>query len=257
MLILLGYIQTYLVDLFLLVARLFPIFLFIPFLNSRILNSQLLKYIIIFYIAMGIRPNIIITDEVRNIWEIILLSELLLGVLIGILFATPFWIASAFGEFIDNQRGASIGDTINPTTGIESSEFASLTGLFCAAYFLSTGGLTLLMSTIKDSYDVFPIGYFNKEIGYSFIGNWLNNMVCTALVLVSPVLIIMFLSEVALGVYSLFCPQLNAFSLSLCIKGIIAFISLLIFFTSAMTTELYEFFNNRYFYTVFMSIYHG
>lgn len=257
MLILLGDIQTYFIDLFLLVARLFPIFLFIPFLNSRVLNSQLLKYIIIFYIAMGIRPSIIITDEVRNIWEIILLSELLLGVLIGLLFATPFWIASAFGEFVDNQRGASIGDTINPTTGIESSEFASLTGLFCAAYFLSTGGLTLLMTTIKDSYDVFPIGYFNKEIGYSFIGHWLNSMIHTALVLVSPVLIIMFLSEVALGVYSLFCPQLNAFSLSLCIKGIIAFISLLLFFTSAMTTELYAFFNNRYFYTIFMSIYHG
>ncbi|WP_286146084.1 EscT/YscT/HrcT family type III secretion system export apparatus protein [Shigella sp. FC1967] len=136
----------------------------------------------------------------------------------GLVFATPFWIASAFGEFVDNQRGASIGDTINPTTGIESSEFASLTGLFCVAYFLSTGGLTLLMSSIKDSYDVFPMGYFNKEIGYSFIGHWLNNMIRTAIVLVSPVLIIMFLSEVALGVYSLFCPQLNAFSLSLCIK---------------------------------------
>ncbi|MGE9665641.1 flagellar biosynthetic protein FliR, partial [Escherichia coli] len=69
--------------------------------------------------------------------------------------------------------------------------------------------------------------------------------------------IIMFLSEVALGVYSLFCPQLNAFSLSLCIKGIIAFMSLLLFFASAMTSELYSFFDNRYFYSIFMSIYHG
>ncbi|SPY96059.1 type III secretion system protein [Proteus mirabilis] len=108
------------------------------------------------------------------------------------LLATPFWIASAFGEFVDNQRGASIGDTINPTTGIESSEFASLTGLFCMAYFLATGGLVVLMSTIKESYDVFPIGYINKNIGYDFIGHWLNDMVKVAIILVSPVLIIMF-----------------------------------------------------------------
>ncbi|MCX2589246.1 MULTISPECIES: type III secretion system export apparatus subunit SctT [Proteus] len=255
--ILFGYLQVYLVDLLLLVARLFPVFMFIPFLNSRVLNSQLLKYIIVFYVAMGIKASIPITDNIRDSWGIILISELVIGILIGMLIATPFWIASAFGEFIDNQRGASIGDTINPTTGIESSEFASLTGLFCVAYFMNTGGLIILMDTLKDSYDVFPIGYFNQNIGYSFIGKWLTEMVRVAIVLVSPVLIIMFLSEVALGVYSLFCPQLNAFSLSLCIKGIIAFSALLLFFSSALTNELSEFFNNRYFYELFMRIYHG
>lgn len=257
MLILTNYLQIYLIDLLILVARLFPVFIFIPFLNSRILNSQLLKYIVIFYIAMGIKSSIPITDDIRNNWGVILISELIIGILIGLLIATPFWVTSAFGEFVDNQRGASIGDTINPTTGIESSEFASLTGLFCVTYFLHTGGLVTLMMTLKDSYDVFPIGYFNQNIGYSFIGKWLTDMVKVAIVLVSPVLIIMFLSEVALGVYSLFCPQLNAFSLSLCIKGIIAFSVLLLFFTSAITNELSEFFNNRYFYEIFMSIYHN
>lgn len=257
MLILFEHVKVYLIDLFLLVARLFPVFMFIPFLNSKILNSQFLKYIIVFFIAAGLRPTITITLTLRDNWPIVLIGELVIGIVIGLLLATPFWIASAFGEFVDNQRGASIGDTINPTTGIESSEFASLTGLFCVAYFLTTGGLPILMGTLKDSYDVFPIGYFNREIGYSFIGHWLNNMVRSAIVLVSPVLILMFLSEVALGVYSLFCPQLNAFSLSLCLKGIIAFSALLLFFASAMTNELYGFFNDRYFYTIFMSIYHG
>src|SRR5699024_2207216 len=146
------------------------------------------------------------------------ISELIIGLVIGLLLATPFWIASAFGEFVDNQRGASIGDTINRTTGIESSEFASLTGLFCMASFLATGGLVVLMSTIKESYDVFPIGYINKNIRYDFIGHWLNDMVKVAIILVSPVLIIMLLREFALGVYSLLWPQLNAFSLSPCIK---------------------------------------
>ncbi|MEQ4924320.1 type III secretion system export apparatus subunit SctT [Proteus hauseri] len=257
MLILFENIKIYLVDLLLLAARLIPTFMFIPFLNSKVLNSQLLKYVVIFYIAMGIKPSITIVDSTRNLWGVILISELVIGIFIGLLLATPFWIASAFGEFVDNQRGASIGDTINPTTGIESSEFASLTGLFCVAYFLSTGGLSILMNTLKESYEIFPMGYFNSEIGYAFIGQWLNNMVKTAIILVSPVLIIMFLSEVALGVYSLFCPQLNAFSLSLCIKGIIAFSALLLFFTSALTNELSDFFNNRYFYDIFMSIYHG
>lgn len=257
MLELTEYFKTYFIDISLLIARLFPIFIFIPFLNSRILNSQLLKSIVIFFIAMGLKNSIFITNEIRSHWILIIISELIIGLFIGLLLATPFWIASAFGEFIDNQRGASIGDTINPTTGIESSEFATLTGLFCVAYFLHSGGLVVLMDTLKESYHVFPMGYFNKDIGYLFIGKWLTDMVKIAIVLVSPVLIIMFLSEIALGVYSLFCPQLNAFSLSLCIKGIIAFSALLLFFTSAMTNELFYFFNNRYFYEIFMSIYHG
>ena len=108
MLVLLQYIQSYLIDIFLLIARLFPIFMFIPFLNSRVLNSQLLKYIIIFYIALGIKPSITITGVLRETWAIVLISELIIGLVIGLLLATPFWIASAFGEFVDNQRGASI-----------------------------------------------------------------------------------------------------------------------------------------------------
>ena len=151
MLVLLQYIQSYLIDIFLLIARLFPIFMFIPFLNSRVLNSQLLKYIIIFYIALGIKPSITITGVLRETWAIVLISELIIGLVIGLLLATPFWIASAFGEFVDNQRGASIGDTINPTTGIESSEFASLTGLFCMAYFLATGCLLYTSPSPRDS----------------------------------------------------------------------------------------------------------
>ncbi|MBI6528179.1 type III secretion system export apparatus subunit SctT [Proteus vulgaris] len=257
MLILFEYFKDDLIDIFLLMARLFPAFMFIPFLNSRVLNSQFLKYVVIFYIALGIKVSIPISDDIKDNGIIILISEILIGLFIGLLLATPFWIASAFGEFVDNQRGASIGDTINPTTGIESSEFASLTGLFCVAYFLQFGGLVTLMTVLKDSYRIFPVGYFNQNIGYSLIGKWLTDMVRVAIVLVSPVLILMFLSEVALGIYSLFCPQLNAFSLSLCIKGIIAFSALLLFFTSAMTNELSDFFNYQYFHTAFLRLYYG
>ena len=65
---------------------------------------------------------------------------------------TPFWLASAIGEFIDKQRGASIGDMLDPATGSESSSLASLINLFCVAWFLNQDGMTKFVATITESY---------------------------------------------------------------------------------------------------------
>lgn len=55
-------------------------------------------------------------------------------------------------------------------------------------------------------------------------------MVLKGVILAAPIIVTLFITEVALGLYSRFCPQLNAFSLSLAIKSIIAFIVFLLYF---------------------------
>ncbi len=59
--------------------------------------------------------------------------------------ALPFWVATAVGELIDNQRGATISDSIDPATGVEASALAPFVSLFYAAAFLQQGGMLTIV----------------------------------------------------------------------------------------------------------------
>ena len=53
-------------------------------------------------------------------------KEALIGFLIGFFAAIPFWIAENVGNFIDNQRGATMGEVYSPLSGAQ----VSTTGIF-------------------------------------------------------------------------------------------------------------------------------
>lgn len=166
------------------------------------------------------------------------LSEIITGTVMGLVYSTPFFIFSAFGEYIDNQRGANISDTADPTTGTDASPFSTFMNLFSVSFFLLNDGLVLLMSSVQDSFRLLPPGTLLTEIDYTVVINWLTNSLSLSILFCMPVLIILFISEVSLGVLALYNSQLNPFSLSLSIKSIIAFLLALLLFRSTAVTDV-------------------
>ena len=67
---------------------------------------------------------------------------------------------------------------------------------------------------------------------------WLTNSLSLSLLFCMPVLIILFISEVSLGILALYNSQLNPFSLSLSIKSIIAFLLALLLFRSTTMADV-------------------
>ena len=63
-----------------------------------------------------------------NVWMFgaLAVKEALIGFLIGFFAAIPFWIAENVGNFIDNQRGATMGEVYSPLNGTQ----VSTTGIF-------------------------------------------------------------------------------------------------------------------------------
>ena len=166
------------------------------------------------------------------------LSEIITGTVLGLVCSTPFFIFSAFGEYIDNQRGANISDTADPTTGTDASPFSTFMNLFSVSFFLLNDGLVLLMSSVQDSFRLLPPGTLLTKIDYTVVMNWLTNSLSLSILFCMPVLIILFISEVSLGVLALYNSQLNPFSLSLSIKSIIAFLLALLLFRSTTVTDV-------------------
>jgi type III secretory pathway component EscT len=63
-----------------------------------------------------------------NYWmfSFLAVKEAVIGFIIGYFAAVPFWIAENVGNFIDNQRGATMGEVYSPLSGAQ----VSTTGIF-------------------------------------------------------------------------------------------------------------------------------
>ncbi|MGJ7250223.1 type III secretion system export apparatus subunit SctT [Morganella morganii] len=222
-------------------VRLFAAFAFLPFLNDKFILSRTTRGIIVFLMALCLSGNKY--DPVAEFSIVSILSEIIAGTVMGLVYSTPFFIFSAFGEYIDNQRGANISDTADPTTGTDASPFSTFMNLFSVSFFLLNDGLVLLMTSVQDSFQLLPPSTLLTEIHYAPVFAWLTNSLSLSLLFCMPVLIILFISEVSLGILALYNSQLNPFSLSLSIKSIIAFLLALLLFRSTTATDVTQLFD--------------
>ncbi|MGZ9713411.1 type III secretion system export apparatus subunit SctT [Glaciimonas sp. GNP009] len=221
-------------------VRLAPIFFILPFFNTTVLTGPT-RHTVIMIIAMGFCP--VPMDAMANIetlpYIIAIGRELFIGLIMACLIAWPFWIFHAVGNFIDNQRGATLSSTIDPSNGVDTSELANFFNIFAAAIYLQGGGMLLFAQAINNSYRL-----CDPLQGCNFsslpIMSILVDLMTKAIVVASPVITIMLLSEFTLGLLSRFAPQLNAFSVSLTIKSFMAMLTLLIYFGPIFPDEIMQ-----------------
>lgn len=223
-------IDTWLLGATLGIARLAPVFFMLPFFNSSVLGGAA-RNAVIMIVAMGFWPV-----PVEAMAEIEMFSylaaigrELFIGLILACLLCWPFWVFHAVGNFIDNQRGATLSSTIDPANGVDTSELANFFNFFAAVVYLHSGGLMLFAEVVNDSYRLCdPL----QECAFSTapLLSMLNEMTTRMAVIASPVIAVMLLSEFTLGLLSRFAPQLNAFSVALTVKSLVAVTVLLIYF---------------------------
>ncbi|WP_413735586.1 type III secretion system export apparatus subunit SctT [Sodalis sp. RH21] len=212
-------------------ARITPAFFLLPFFTSGILSATI-RMPVIMLIGASLWPypiNALPLDDING-YLLILFQEVFIGLILGILFAMPFWIMHGIGSFIDNQRGATISSTLDPMSGVDTSELANLFNLFAGALFLLGGGLTLLLETFRTSYQLCePLSTCSPALVPTF--GLITQLMSKVIILASPVLAALLLSEILLGLLSRFAPQMNAFSISLTVKSLVAFFIIILYFS--------------------------
>ena len=152
-------------------------------------------------------------------------KESLVGMMLGFLIAIPVWAFDTMGSYIDNQRGASIAQTINPMTGHDSSPLGELFSQAAVTYLLAGGGLLLIMGIAYRSFELWPIlswtPHLSDEMPQILLAQ-LDRLTRLAVLLGSPVILSMLLAELGLALVSRFAPQLQVFFLAMPVKSGIA-----------------------------------
>ena len=180
-----------------------------------------------------------------NGWMFALLAarEALIGFLIGFFSAIPFWVAENVGNFIDNQRGATMGEVYSPINGAQ----VSTTGIFftqlVSTLFFVGGAVFLFLGALYKSYAVWPVFAapgisFASDAPLQMLGT-LDGMLKTTVVISAPVIIIMFLATLGLGLVNRTAPQLNVFFLSMPVKSALGVAMLIVYLPFIMDMLMY------------------
>ena len=186
-----------------------------------------------------------------NVWMFSLLAfkEALVGFLLGFFAAIPFWIAENVGNFIDNQRGATMGEVYSPLSGAQ----VSTTGIFftqlVSTFFFVSGAVLLFLGALYSSYSIWPVfpgpasgsplPAFASNAPVQMLGS-LDGMLRATVVISAPVIIVMFLATLGLGLVNRTAPQLNVFFLSMPVKSALGIAMLAIYLPFIMDMLMYD-----------------
>ena len=169
-------------------------------------------------------------------------KEAVIGFLIGFFSAMPFWVAENVGNFIDNQRGATMGEVYSPLNGSQ----VSTTGIFftqvVSTIFFVGGAVFVFLGALYASYGVWPVfgdwARMTPDAPVRVLGA-LDGMLRTTVVIAAPVIIVMFLATVGLGLVNRTAPQLNVFFLSMPVKSALGIAMLIVYLPFIMDMLMY------------------
>lgn len=157
---------------------------------------------------------------------LLILKEAFLGLLLGLGFGLPFWAAGMAGDVFDFQRGSLQAYLVDPTQISEESITGTFLQLIMVALFYVGGGPHLLLSTLYDSYALWPplaeLPRFVPESGVLLLG-MLDRMMMIAVLLAAPLIIVLLMVDATMALLGRAAPQLHIFFLSLPVKAIAVF----------------------------------
>lgn len=188
-------LHTWLYEMAMVSACLMPAFILLPFFNNNTLTGAI-RLPVALLTGSVLWPH---TGEAiagyDNIWFLILIGkELAVGLIIAGFLCLPCWVMHAMGSFIDNQRGATLSSSIDPLSGVDTSELANFFNLFAAVIVLQSGGLLLMLEVFEKIYQLWQL-YQLDMLAYRTVLGFLAVVVKNGVIITSPLIIIFLLSE--------------------------------------------------------------
>lgn len=220
-------------------ARLLACFAWLPYLAPGAVASRRTRVAVALLVLIGLWPvtaTLVPPADLPGI-ALAVAREALVGTALGLMMALPYHVFHAVGSLIDTQRGAGTGAMLDPLTGVEATEMANLLQMMAVVTFLLAGGLVPLLGALQQSYAIVPMGATFLPDLHS-LHRLVDIVLSAALRMAAPVLLLLFLVEILLGVLSRFAQQMNAFSVSLSVKSVLAFAAMLVYLVATMSGQV-------------------
>lgn len=140
------------------------------------------------------------------------LKEIFVGVLIGLVFAVIFLGIRLAGSVVGYQIGFAMVNVVDPNSPDPVSVLGEFWVLLATLIFLIINGHHIVISGLADSFRLIPLGVATPS---GRVGEWFlkysSFVFILAVKFAAPVIMTVFLTEVAMGVLARTMPQMNIF----------------------------------------------
>ena len=155
------------------------------------------------------------------------LSELLLGALLGFLLSCLLEAARLGGELIDLQIGFRAGALFDPLSSVSSSVLGRFWYLLATMYFLCLNGHHWLLAGLMRSFQVCPVGQLSCSPHLVALAlSVVSALFMLALKLAAPVIAALILADLTLGLVGRGMPQMNVLMVGMPGKILVGLIAL-------------------------------
>jgi flagellar biosynthetic protein FliR len=175
-------------------------------------------------LALILTPMLMATvpkGDLASIWGLVpaVLSELMLGVMIGLL-SQFFFVAVQFaGQIVGLQMGFGMASVFDPQFSGQVSVTGQLYLFLGILTFLMLDGHHWILLALQKSFTTIPLGTFvlnGRAIGTLIDAS--NELFWVALMIMAPVVGVLVLGEVAMAIVARIMPQMNIFVASFPVK---------------------------------------
>ena len=159
---------------------------------------------------------------------LLILSEALIGITIGIIFQLAFSAIAIAGEQMALSMGLGFASMVDPQSGTQSPVVTQFLSIMLTLIFLVVGGHHIALQHLAASYKAMPIGTaFDVALPLGVV-RAAALIFSAALIISIPVLMTLFLVNLIIGLMTRVAPQLNIFSIGFSITIMVGFAVLLI-----------------------------
>ncbi len=180
----------------------------------------------------------------------LILSELIAGIVIGMVVRTVFIVAEMSGQIISNTMGLSMATVFDPEAGY-STEISRFFWILSFFVFFVTGVYREIIYIFARSFEIIPPGTLSFKAVPEEMIDMGNRLLRLSIKLSAGVVIVMMVTNIIMGFLSRSVPQMNVFFVAYPVYIGLGFLMIMIslpayiyFFTSSfegMKEELMRF----------------
>lgn len=147
------------------------------------------------------------------------MAQALIGVIIGFVSSLVFNGISFAGELIDLQVGFAIANVINPSTQQNITIIGELQLALATLIFIATDSHFYLIRGLAGSFNIVPIPFMSLDPSVAGnLGIFFAQSFMIVFEIAAPVVVALFLTNVALAFMARVAPQMNVFVVGLPIQ---------------------------------------
>lgn len=169
-------------------------------------------------------------------------KEASVGAIMAFGVLTVFSIFQLAGRILDFQMGLSVASQIDPISKAQSPMIGALLFYLGSIVFMLEGGLHVFVKVLFKSFEWVSLDQMGYALPVEAMIMLFGLVFSLALVLAAPIIITLFLIDIALSFSARFMPQMNIFILSIPVKIYIGFVLLAIsvLWMSPMLQRIYQ-----------------